>query len=97
MALEFVHYLPYITPSVQYTVTRVYTNIPYSDSTSILDTMNSIVKDINLITEYYIQYGITDGSVTDNDGLLSNFVTNFRGVSTTHYTATTIDKLLQDI
>ena len=97
MALEFVHYLPYITPSVQYTVTRVYTSIPYSDSTSILDTMNSIVKDINLITEYYIQYRITDGSFTDNDGLLSNFVTNFRGVSTTHYTATTIDKLLQDI
>ena len=96
MTLEFVHYLPYIIPNAQYIVTRIHTNILYSDSTSILDTMNRIVKDSNLITGYYIQYGITDGSVTDNDGLLSNFVTNFRQC-TTGYTGSTISKLLRGI
>ena len=59
--------------------------------------MNRIVEDNSLITKYYIQYGITDGSVTNNDGLLSNFVVNFRGMSTTGYTATKISELLQSI
>ena len=97
MELEFVHYLPYIIPNAQYIVTRINTNIPYSGSTSILDAMNRIVEDNSLITKYYIQYGTTDGSVTNNDGLLSNFVTNFRGTSTTGYTATTTTQLLQGI
>ena len=97
MELELVHYLPYTIPNAQYIVTRIFTNIPYSDSTSILDAINRIVKDNNLITEYYIQYGITDGSVTNNDGLLSNFVTYFINVSTIGFTTTAITKLLQGI
>ena len=97
MELEFVHCLPYIIPNAQYLVTRIHTNIPYSGSTSILDAMNRIVEDNSLITKYYIQYGITDGPVTNNDGLLSNFVANYRGMSTTGYTATTITQLLQGI
>ena len=46
---------------------------------------------------YKIYYGITDGYITDNDGLLSNFVTSPGGVSTTGYTAATINQLLQGL
>ena len=41
--------------------------------------MKRIVEDNSLITKYYIKYGIADGSATNNDGLLSNSVTNFGG------------------
>ena len=95
MTLEFVHCLSFL--NAQYIATRIDTNILYSDSTSILDTMNRIVKDSNLITGYYIHYGIENGSVTNNDGLLSNFVINFEFVPATAYTATTITELLQGI
>ena len=96
MELEFVHYLPYIIPNAQYIVTHIHTNVPYSDSTSIFDVMNILVKDNSLITKYYIQYGLTGKSVTNNDGLLSNFIT-FGSVPTTGYTETTITRLLQGI
>ena len=97
MELEFIHYLPYIIPNARYMVTRIHLNIPYSNSLSIFDTTNKMAKDNGLISMYKIHYGITDGSVTDNDGLLSNFVTNHGGVLTTGYTATTINELLQGL
>ena len=97
MELELVHYLPYIIPNAQYMVTRIHLNIPYSNSLSIFDIMNRMAKDNYLINMYKLYYGITDGSVTNNDGLLSNFVTNHGGVPTTGYTATTINELLQGL
>ena len=78
-------------------VTRIYLNVPYSNSLSIFDIMNRMAEDNGLISMYKINYGTTDGSVTDNDGLLSNFVTNHGGVPTTNYTSTTIRMLLQGL
>lgn len=97
MELELVHYLPYIIANAQYMVTRIYLNIPYSNSLSIVDIMNRMAKDNDLISMYKIYYGTTDGSVTNNDGLLSNFVTSRGGVPTTSYTVTTINELLQGL
>lgn len=97
MELEFVHYLPYIIPNAQYIVTRIHTKIPYSDSTSIFDIMKRITNDIDLIVKYTILYGVSDGPVTNNDGLLMNFVTDLGGMSTNGYTAITINQLLQGI
>ena len=84
-------------PNAQYMVTHIYLNIPYSNSLSIVDIMNRMAEDNGLISMYKIYYGTTDGSVTDNDGLLSNFVTNHEGMPTTGYTTTTINELLQGL
>ena len=97
MELEFVHNLPYVIPNVQYIVTRIHVYISYSYSASIFDIMERVTEDNDLIIKYRVYYGMIDGSVTNNDGLLSSFVTNLRDVDANAYTPATINQLLHGI
>jgi len=93
--LEIVHrnFLPLSGyPNLVYIITHIHTKFVYSTSGSIVNIMNAIAANISLIPQYNIRYGAND-SATNYDGLISNFVTNPRGVPVMSFTTATLQQL----